>query len=124
MLAVAREAVYEQECLDQMPGSMIQKYFTCIRTRPARAYRVNDEIRKLVRLAHLNLMEPWPMKGPFDVIFCRNVMIYFDKPTQQELVRRYWDLLEPGGHLFVGHSESLTGSAHHFRYIQPAVYMK
>jgi chemotaxis protein methyltransferase CheR len=124
MLAKAREAVYEQECLGSMPGSMVQKYFICIRTQPPRAYRVNEEVRGLVRLAQLNLMDRWPMKGPFDVIFCRNVMIYFDKPTQQELVRRYWELLEFGGHLFVGHSESLTGSAHRFRYIQPAVYMK
>ena len=60
----------------------------------------------------------------FHVILCRNVMIYFDKSTQQQLVERYWALLRPGGHLFVGHSESLTGLNHKFRYVMPAVYVK
>jgi chemotaxis protein methyltransferase CheR len=69
-------------------------------------------------------MERWPMQGPFDVILCRNVMIYFDKATQQQLVDRYWALLRPGGYLFVGHSESLTGLTHQFRYVQPAAYVK
>jgi chemotaxis protein methyltransferase CheR len=69
-------------------------------------------------------MEEWPMKGPFDVIFCRNVMIYFDKATQNRLVHRYWEMLKPGGHLFVGHSESLTASSREFRYVQPAIYAK
>ena len=59
------------------------------------------------------------MKGPFDVIFCRNVMIYFDKPTQARLVGRFWDMLTPGGYLFVGHSESLAGIGHKFR-LRPA----
>jgi len=58
------------------------------------------------------------------VIFCRNVMIYFDKPTQQELINRFWDYLEPGGHLFVGHSEGLSSVKHRFRYVRPAVYQK
>ena len=81
-------------------------------------------LRRLVHFAKLNLMERWPMQGPFDASLCRNVMIYFDKATQQELVERYWALLRPGGHLFVGHSESLTGLTHRFRYVQPAVYVK
>jgi chemotaxis protein methyltransferase CheR len=77
-----------------------------------------------VQFARLNLAEDWPMKGPFDVIFCRNVMIYFDKPTQERLVNRFWNLLKPGGYLLVGHAESLAGSQHRFRYVQPAIYMK
>ena len=81
-------------------------------------------IRKLICFARLNLMHEWPMQGPFDAIICRNVMMYFEKPTQQQLVDRYWTMLRPGGHLFVGHSESLTGIAHWFRYVQPAVYVK
>ena len=79
-------------------------------------------LRQTIAFARLNLMDPWPMQGPLDAIFCRNVMIYFDKSTQQELVERFRALLAPGGHLFVGHSESLTGFAHGFRYVQPAVY--
>jgi chemotaxis protein methyltransferase CheR len=69
-------------------------------------------------------MAEWPMKGPFDVIFCRNVMIYFDKTIQKRLVERFWHHLEAGGHLMVGHSESLTASSDLFRYVQPATYVK
>ena len=64
------------------------------------------------------------MKGPFDVIFCRNVMIYFDRETQTNLVQRMAAKLEPGGYLFVGHSESLNGIDHGLQYVQPAVYRK
>ena len=64
------------------------------------------------------------MKGPFDAIFCRNVMIYFDTQTQHKLVNRFWDLLEPGGYLFVGHSEGLSAIKHKFRYQRPAVYKR
>ena len=64
------------------------------------------------------------MKGPFNVIFCRNVMIYFDRPTQQRLINRFWQLLEPGGFLFVGHSEGLSAIKHKFRYMRPATYRK
>lgn len=124
VLAKAREAAYDEDALQDVPPPLLQKYFTALRTAPPRTYRVQDSVRSLVRLAKLNLMGPWPMKGPFDVIFCRNVMIYFDKATQQRLVHRYWEMLAPGGHLFVGHSESLTTSSHEFRYVQPAVYVK
>ena len=62
------------------------------------------------------------MKGPFDVIFCRNVMIYFDKGHQERLVRRFYDIVSDRGYLFVGHSESLAGVDHGFQYVQPVVY--
>jgi chemotaxis protein methyltransferase CheR len=124
MLTKAREGVYSQDCLEGIPKATIHRFFTKVRTHSGFSYRVNDQARALIRFAPLNLMESWPMRGPFDVVFCRNVMIYFDKPTREQLVNRYWELLKPGGHLFVGHSESLTGSAHRFRYVQPAVYVK
>jgi chemotaxis protein methyltransferase CheR len=78
----------------------------------------------MVTVRRLNLMEPWPMKGPFDVILCRNVMIYFDAATQERLVNRFHSLLAPGGSLLVGHSESLTSLSHDFHYVQPATYVK
>ena len=78
----------------------------------------------MVTFANLNLMQKWPMSGPFDIIFCRNVMIYFDKQTQSVLVNRFYDLIGDGSYLFVGHSESLSGVDHKFQYIQPATYIK
>jgi chemotaxis protein methyltransferase CheR len=124
ILAEAREAVYTQEVVLDVPAMLLSKYFTCVQTAPPRLYRVNDQLKAIVRLARLNLMETWPMAGPFDVILCRNVMIYFDRPTREALVRRFWDLLPAGGYLLVGHSESLNGLTTEFRYIQPAVYGK
>ncbi len=124
VLATAREGIYDEETARTVPPSLLQKYFACLGSeRPAR-YRVKDHVRSLVRFARLNLMEPWPMRGPFDIIFCRNVMIYFDKPTQRALIHRFWEMLAPSGLLFVGHSESLTGASHEFRYVQPAVYAR
>jgi chemotaxis protein methyltransferase CheR len=124
ILGKAREASYDQEAVAEVPPSLIPKYFTCVQEKPARRYQVKEQITALVKFARLNLMGEWPMKGPFNMIFCRNVMIYFDKPTQQELVQRFWELLEPGGHLFIGHSESLTSSSRRFQYLQPALYVK
>ncbi len=124
VLEAAREGIYNKHRLADVPGLLRSKYFTCIEARPERQYQVKDPLRELVRFARLNLMDPWPMRGPFEVIFCRNVMIYFDKPTQTELIERFFDILAPGGTLFIGHSESLTGVKHRFRYVQPTVYEK
>jgi chemotaxis protein methyltransferase CheR len=124
VLAAAREAVYPQDVVRDVPAMLLNKYFKCVQTAPSRLYSVNDQLKAMVRLARLNLMEAWPMAGPFDVIFCRNVMIYFDRPTRETLVRRFWDLLPAMGYLFIGHAESLSGLATEFRYVQPAVYRK
>jgi chemotaxis protein methyltransferase CheR len=124
MLDHARRGTYDGDHLREVPPMLISKYFTCVETNPVRRYRVIESLRRLVRFARLNLMGEWPMKGPFDVIFCRNVMIYFDKPSQERLIDRFWGLLRPEGVLFIGHAESLAGSHHKFRYVQPAVYVK
>jgi len=123
ILAVAREAEYGESCLEDVGPVVRSKYFTCDDT-PDRRFTVCDAVRRLVYVARLNLMAPWPMKGPFDAIFCRNVMIYFDRPTQERLVARFWGILAQGGTLFVGHSESLAGIRHGFQYVQPSVYEK
>jgi len=125
VLATAKAATYTAELMRDVPPEWLRKYW--IKHTDAQGheqYESGPMLRKLVHFARLNLMERWPMQGPFDAILCRNVMIYFDKTTQQQLVERYWALLRPGGHLFVGHSESLTGLTHRFRYVQPAVYVK
>jgi chemotaxis protein methyltransferase CheR len=123
MLEKGSKALYPDDSLKDLPSSYLQKYF--VRSRHAAcAYQVADNVRSMVRMAHLNLMGSWPMKGPFHVIFCRNVMIYFDRPTQQQLVNRFWELLEPGGYLLVGHSEGLSAITHKFKYVRPATYRK
>jgi len=123
VLAQAREGVYDASRVKQVPAALAGKYFEPD-PRNGESYRVSGAARAMVTFARLNLMERWPMTGPFDVIFCRNVMIYFDKPTQEDLVRRFHALLSPGCLLVVGHSESLTGVAHAFHYVRPAVYQK
>ena len=124
MLEKAREALYEEEKLQALPPTFLRKFFVKEGHGEPPVYRVKEEVRKIVRLARLNLLHPWPMKGTFNLILCRNVMIYFDRPTQEGLVNRFWEILEPGGYLFVGHSEGMSGVKHRFRYIQPAVYLK
>jgi chemotaxis protein methyltransferase CheR len=123
VLARAREGVYAAELLGDVPPQLVRRHFVPS-PRGDGMVRVADATRAAVRFARLNLMARWPMKGPFDVIFCRNVMIYFDKATQESLVNRFASLLAPGGWLFVGHSESLSGIRHDLRYVQPAVYQR
>ena len=120
VLARAKDGIYEAERFREMPRELVGRYFhTC-----GEGYEVNDNLRRIVTFARLNLMHRWPMNGPFDVIFCRNVMIYFDKPTQSRLIERFSDILCPGGYLFIGHSESLAGVQHQLSYVQPTVYQK
>ncbi len=124
ILGKARKATYEKGVLLELPSTFMRKYFAKIGDENSHTYQVNADVRRMVRIARLNLLHPWPMKGSFNVIFCRNVMIYFDILTQQKLVNRFWDILEPGGYLFVGHSEGMSGVKHKFRYVRPATYVK
>ena len=117
----AREGVYHDRELAGVPPAIMRRHFVNHPAVPG-SLCVVDETRATVRFARLNLMHDWPMRGPFDAIFCRNVMIYFDRPTQQRLVNRFAALLAPGGYLFVGQSESLTALTHDLQYVQPAVY--
>ena len=124
VLDIARTGIYEAERVAPVPAPLKQRYLRMQRKNDSKIYEVGAEVRNMVIFRYLNLMEEWPIKGPLDCIFCRNVMIYFDKPTQSKLVNRYWDLLNSGGVLFTGHSESLTGIAHKFDYVQPTIYIK
>lgn len=124
MLGVATRGIYSPERLSKTPARTVLDNFVGAQEPEQEGYRIKDSLRRMVHFARLNLMDPWPMRGQFDVIFCRNVMIYFDKITQEKLVERFWRQLVPGGTLFIGHSESLTGIRHKFRYVQPTVYEK
>jgi chemotaxis protein methyltransferase CheR len=124
MMGQARQGLYDEETLKGMSLQLKHRYFEHAEAGISHRYRVVPQLQSMVRFAKLNLMEEWPMRGLFDVIFCRNVMIYFDKPTQEKLVKRFWSQLRAGGYLMVGHSESLTFMAHDYRYIKPAVYQK
>lgn len=122
VLAKARRASYREDLLADVPPAMAARHFE--RDETPGTVRVKQPIRDMVKFARLNLMAPWPMRGPFDAIFCRNVMIYFERQTQQTLIDRFTELLAPGGHLFIGHSESLTALKHELHYVQPAVYAR
>jgi chemotaxis protein methyltransferase CheR len=124
MIAHARRGVYQEEALRAVPAASRLRHFRCVSAVPSRTYEVSRRLRSLVRFARLNLLDVWPMKGRFELICCRNVMIYFDEPTRQLLVDRFWDMLAPGGYLFAGHSESLAGLRHGLQYVQPAVYRR
>jgi len=125
VLAHAKSGRYSTDVMSDVPARWLQKYWTHDNAADGGiGYMAKPNLGALIHFGKLNLMQRWPMKGPFDAILCRNVMIYFEKATQQQLIQRYWELLRPGGYLFVGHSESLTGLSHQFRYVQPAVYVK
>lgn len=123
VLAKARTAEYDEAEVKKGSEAERAQGFDPIVQRPG-WYRVQPQARHLVQFARLNLMGAWPMKGPFDVIFCRNVMIYFDGPTRTWLSRRMGALLRPGGFLFIGHAESLGVNPSGFRSLRPAVYQR
>ncbi len=124
ILERAKKGIYEQNRIDPIPLPLRNRYLTRRREGTKEMYEVGPALRERIIFRYLNLMQDWPIKGPLDFIFCRNVMIYFDKPTQERLVNRFYDLLGPGGVLFTGHSESLTGIEHAFKYVQPTIYLK
>lgn len=124
VLEIAQRGVYAADRLQGVPPALQSKYFLRGEGRSKGFYKVKPEIRKLVEFRRINLVEPYPEMEPFPVIFCRNVMIYFDKPTQERVANRLAHYLEPGGYLFIGHSESLMGTNQPLHYVRPAVYCK
>lgn len=120
VLDSAKAATYPASSLDPAPAGW-RAFFT--KQSPSdTTVRVRPEIVNCVSFKRLNLIEPIPFQDRFHVIFCRNVMIYFDKPTQEHVVSQLAAHLHPGGYLFVGHSESLAGVTHALTYVKPAIY--
>ncbi len=124
VLQHASNGVYEQQRVEGIDSGLLRRYFLKGRGEHVGSMRVADRVRQLITFKQLNLMEAWPMKGPFDFIFCRNVVIYFDKDTQRQLVSRYADLTAADGHLFLGHSESLFKVSDRYKLIGQTIYQK
>jgi chemotaxis protein methyltransferase CheR len=123
-LEIARAGIYPAERFEDVPRHWLPAYLLQGRRQWEGSYRVKPEIQRLIQFRRLNLTEQFLQVGLYPVIFCRNVMIYFDKPTQQHLVEKLTACLEPGGYLFIGHAESFTGIRHSLEYVCPAVYRK
>ena len=124
VLKTASSGIYSEEKLKNISPIIIKKYFQYGCGKWTGSYRSKKDIREMIKFVRFNLMETPPAQYMFDIIFCRNVMIYFDKPTQNALTNRFYDCLEKGGYFFIGHSESLTGLEHKFKYVEPSVYRK
>jgi chemotaxis protein methyltransferase CheR len=105
-----------------VPQRLRSRYFQRVSKGEETVYEVSSEVSKLVSFARLNLMGEWPMRGQFDLILCRNVMIYFNDDTRTILGRRFAEVLTPDGVLLIGHAESLANLAQPLRVIQPAIY--
>jgi chemotaxis protein methyltransferase CheR len=125
ILAKARDGVFAEDRLREVKPDLLRKYFQKGIGKWEGHFRMKEFVRQKVHFHHLNLLQPtYPFQHAFPIIFCRNVMIYFDRPTQEQLVKKLTDLLLPGGYLLVGHSESLTGIKHSLKAVKPAIYMK
>ncbi|BBB31046.1 chemotaxis protein methyltransferase CheR [Neptunomonas japonica JAMM 1380] len=124
VLEIAQTGMYGVDRIDAMPPVFKTRFFRKGRGQYSGMVKIADELKEMITFKELNLMHSWPMKGPLDAIFCRNVMIYFDKETQKLLLNRMADLLKPGGFLFVGHSESPFRLTDRFKLIGNTIYQK
>jgi chemotaxis protein methyltransferase CheR len=125
ILARSKEGVYDAKKAESIPRSLRDRYFDREGSGETAVYSAKETLRSLITFKRLNLsIVPFPMKGPMDFIFCRNVMIYFDNRVRVQLLGEFHRLLKPGGYLCVGHAESLTGMLGGFKAIKPSVYVK
>ena len=123
VLAEAQAARYPAERLASVPEARRRTAFTTVQADGRPLHEVRPELRNLVMFRRLNFKQiPYPIRGVFDVIFCRNAMIYFDRPQRERMVREFARLLRPGGFLLVGHAETLIGMSDCFRVIRPSIY--
>jgi len=124
VLSMAKNGVYPEERVTKLSLELKKRYLLRSRDKDKKLVRLAPEVRRLVEFRRLNFMEPFAFPEPMDTIFCRNVMIYFDRGTQEQLLRKFCSQLRPDGFLFIGHSESLTGMDLPLRQHAPTVYRK
>jgi chemotaxis protein methyltransferase CheR len=124
VLSQAERGIYPINRVEPLPAEWRRRFFQRGVGERQGFVRVKPEVRRLVNFFRLNLMDPLPFHENMDIIFCRNVMIYFEKETQVKLVDKFYECLKPGGYLFIGHSESLCNHQHQFNYVKPTIYRK
>jgi len=123
VVATAADGVYAEDRFKGLSAERLKRWFP--QTAGQSGLRVaSNELKELITFKQLNLLDRWPMKGPFDIIFCRNVVIYFDKDTQRALFARMAELQEPGGWLFIGHSENLYNVSDRYKLVRRTVYRR
>ncbi|MBL4826349.1 MAG: protein-glutamate O-methyltransferase CheR [Spongiibacteraceae bacterium] len=124
VLETAKCGIYRHERIEEISKKVQKKWFHKGSGKNDGFVKVNPQLSSLITFKQLNLLKPWPMQGPFDVIFCRNVLIYFDAKTQDELINRYYELLRPGGILFLGHSENIHRNFGLFELLGKTIFKK
>jgi chemotaxis protein methyltransferase CheR len=125
VLATAAAGVYDAERVRDVPMELVRRHFLRGHGASEGRLKIKPHLAAMVQFRRLNLMdERFPIKSPLDVIFCRNVMIYFDRSTQERLVNKFHRYVKPGGYLFIGHSESLQWVSHPFTAVAPTIYRK
>jgi chemotaxis protein methyltransferase CheR len=124
VLGAAGSGVFRKDRVQSIPLDVLRKYFLRGDCNWKDFVKVKDSLKQHIRFQRLNLMAPFSFSEPFDCIFCRNVMIYFDNRVRADLVKRFYECLGQGGAFLIGSSESLTGIQHSLRYVAPAIYRK
>jgi chemotaxis protein methyltransferase CheR len=122
VLQYARTGVYEKEKIETLPETWKRRFLKSINN--GEYFEITKEIKDEVLFRQFNLMEPFPFKRKMHIVFLRNVMIYFDKETKQDLIRKVYDVMEPGGYLFVGRTETIDRGSVPFQLIQPSIFRK
>ncbi len=120
VLQTARDGIYTNDMVKDVPPQWLSRYFT---RKDDKHYQIIDRIKKLVEFRQFNLMDNIVCTRPYDLISCRNVMIYFEQATKNALIERFYDVTKDGGYLFIGHAESV-GRDTRYTYIKPAIYRK
>ena len=124
MLRRGRAGVYPSRQLGDIPIELKRRWFRPLARREETDFEAVSELRSMVRFKELNLLRDWPMTARFDIVFCRNVMIYFDEETQNEVWARFADVLRPGGILCIGHSERIATASHPFDLVGQTIYRR
>lgn len=124
VVAQGQSGIYRADRIEGLPDERIKRWFKRGRGDKANMVKVSPELQQMISFKRLNLLKEWPMKGQFDFMFCRNVVIYFDKDTQRILFERYADILAPEAHLFIGHSETLYKVSTRFDSLGHTIYRK